>query len=210
MEQDPGPGAGPSPSKTPWTIAIIAVVALLLIGGLVLVLRGGGSDEGATTGTTTGATTGTTVRTGTSLSATTASRPTTTTTRAPTASSSTASTTSSTPSGPSSSISDPYDIVCTPADLLAAIDPASLGQGATVTTDACAPATTGSAVDAYAWSRVESPGLEPLVVLYSGTAQGSDSPHVMRWSVLRLGTAVLCEDAIPAQTCDLLTGVPRR
>lgn len=209
MEPDPGPGTGPSPSKTPWIIALVAVVALLLIGGLVLVLRGGGSDEGATTGTTTGATTGTAGRV-TSLPATTASRPMTTTTRAPAAPSSKASTTSSTSSGPGSSISDPYDIVCTPADLFAAIDPASLGQGATVTTYACAPATTGAAVNAYAWARVESPGLEPLVVLYSGTAQGSSSPHVMRWSVLGLGTAVSCEDAIPAQTCDLLTGVPRR
>jgi hypothetical protein len=69
----------------------------------------------------------------------------------------------------------------------------------------------GDAVNAYAWARLESPGVEPLVVFYSGTARDpATSPHVMNWKVLSYGTAVFCEDVIPRQTCDLLPGAPRQ
>ena len=188
------PGGGSSSNKG-WIIATAVVTVLLVVAVLFIVLRGNDSDQTATTGTTAGSVETTVSTTGTTTGSVTPS----------------ASTTSTAASGPSSSASEPYDIVCTPGDLFAVIDPTVLAEGAAVVAYGCAPATAGDAVNAYAWARLESPGVEPLVVFYSGTARDpATSPHVMDWKVLSLGTAVFCEGVIPPQTCDLLPGAPRQ
>lgn len=187
-------GGASSNNNKGWIIAFAVVTVLLIAAVLFIVFRGSDSDQTATTATTTG-------QAGTSVS-------TTSTTKATVAPS--VSTTSTTASSPSSSASEPYDIVCTSGDLFAVIDPSVLAQGATVVAYECAPATVGDAANAYAWARLESPGVEPLVVFYSGTARDpATSPHVMNWKVLSYGTSVFCQDVIPQQTCDMLPGAPR-
>lgn len=161
---------GTPASQRGWRIAV-AVLAFLLVAAIVFIVIRVASDDGEDTASSASTTT------------------------AP---------------APESSLSEPYDVDCDPAELLAAIPADVVADGASVSDYQCAPATEGSDVQAYAWAQLDAPGVEPATVFFAGTAADDpDVPNAMDWEMLAYGTDVVCLDVVPAETCDLLPGAPR-
>jgi hypothetical protein len=165
-----------------WPI-VVGIVALLLVGTLAfLALRDDDSEETATTGPTT-----------------------------------TAATTTTTPPEADTSPTDPTDVgsisapECSTTALLAAVDDDIAAEDAEVTDFACTPAS-ASGLGIYAWAQLEAAGVDPLIVFFAAYEGDppAGGPTDVDWRVLTYGSDVACEDEIPVEACDLLTGAPRR
>jgi hypothetical protein len=110
---------------------------------------------------------------------------------------------------------------CSAEALLAAADAGVGSPGAdaaaihdpdrSVTSFACTSASMGDLVGGYAWARVESGSLDPIVIFYTAyEGQTSDGGALYgEWETLNWGTDATCDEEIPAKACDLLTGAPR-
>lgn len=53
--------------------------------------------------------------------------------------------------------------------------------------------------------------MNSLVVFYNVVSDVQPGqPTVAGWQVISYGSAIVCEDSMPVEACDLLPGVPRR
>jgi hypothetical protein len=177
----------PSSNKKGWQVAFGVVTALLVIAVIALIVLAGDddSDETSTAGTTSTVSTATTISASTTSSA-------------------------AADSSPTSADSEPVDLECSSSALLDVIDPSVVASDGVISEYACAPATVGDPIDAYAWARVTAPNVNDLVVLYSGYV-GTEpaAPMPVEWTVLAYGSDITCQEYIPAASCDMLPGVPR-
>jgi hypothetical protein len=180
------PASPRSPSSTGWIVAFVVVAVLLAVAVAYIVLRDDdGDDEAATQGSpSTTATTSTTAATTTEPSAEDGS------------------------DGPGDEGDAPVEAECSADALLAAVDPDVAPEDQGVADYACTPASAGDLAGGYAWAKLVAPGVDPADAFFVVTTDGATGD--VGWQMLDYGTAVFCEDSMPAEACDLLPGAPRQ
>jgi len=189
MQDTPAPPRAPRSNRLApgWLIAFGLVVLLLLAGILYALLRNDRTDGLATDSTSTS--TVTSISTSTSASA---------------------STSASTAPATSASTAGDRQLDCSAAALQAAVPADVLAADAQVADFACTPAALGDYAGGFAWARFESAGVDPLNVFFKAYVGEPfpGSPPFGQFSVITYGSAVVCEEQMPAQACALMPTAP--